>query len=245
MPSYIFWRPKGGLGNQLFQLNYAEYLRQEKSQKVTICDTLVQRGLHTRLLKWKIHDNITEKVVHCKGTQTEKFSLAPFLAKLPIANDYSYYYGVNSIPQKLTAKHNFGYFQSKEYFNVYLKTKFDHSAQIEQPADVVVHMRLTDNNWLEKSIEYYYKELRKVATKRLLICTDDKIKASKILNRLRISQVDFSNGSALDDFKSLCRADYKILSHSSFSWWAARFSNVDAVVVAPPELINLFGPLTP
>ena len=231
----------GGLGNQLFQLNYCEFMKQEKGIDLRISDTLVRKNVHTRLLNWKIHDYIIPNLMKNLETETISFSLAPYLAKSRLLPGFSRYYGVKDFPDALTARHNFGYFQNSVSSNVYLKNNLALGDSYNNADRIVVHLRLTDNNWLDDSIRFYEREIEHVSNKALLICTDDKQKACEILKKIGADDFEFSDGTVEDDFKILCNADHKILSISSFSWWVAKLSSDRSEIVMPEQLAQLFG----
>jgi hypothetical protein len=75
------------------------------------------------------------------------------------------------------------------------------------------------------------RELDPTTTPALLVSNDPDWARANVA--LPTSNVVVTAGTALDDLGSLSCADGIVMSHSTFSWWAARLSGPSAAVVAP------------
>lgn len=114
----------------------------------------------------------------------------------------------------------------------------------------VVHLRFGDylessnrKVYGELSGEFYWKALKCLGAKkesRVLVATDDRDAAYKKLRGVGISNLismrDLQFSSPEDEFMALTLSRNKVISNSTFSWWAGYLSPESSRVVAPSPL---------
>lgn len=219
----------GGLGNQLFQLNKAVELN-NRGYSVTLVNNLVLQNsiIASKILKWKIHDNVLNKVYDVGSVTTKKDVMPILLSKSKMFGYYTKYY--KSEYDVLPTKNMFGYFQKKINMNL-------HSEKFllnKKSSDIVMHIRLTDNNNLVFSKKYYLDIIHKFNLNHIKVVTDDNAGAKKFLDDNTTIHYDIVSSNTLSDFATLRGAKYVIAAPSTFSFWAA-ISNETADKVYVPE----------
>ncbi|MDC7292855.1 alpha-1,2-fucosyltransferase [Butyrivibrio sp. DSM 10294] len=94
-------------------------------------------------------------------------------------------------------------------------------------------------------ISYYEKAIRQLETLRkdltFYVFTDDKEKAQRVIENLELCNAYIISGNAYADFILLNACKYKIISNSTFSFWAAYLSdrqNESALTIAPMFIVK-------
>jgi hypothetical protein len=101
-------------------------------------------------------------------------------------------------------------------------------SEYDEDADVVAHLRLADYVGLgwNLPLDYYRKAIREIGgCRRLWVCTDDARAAQSYLRALtpccKVGAFLVECGDGLREFGLIMHAKRKIISNSTFSWWAA------------------------
>ena len=231
----------GGLGNQLFQLNKAYELK-KSGFDVILIDNLLDPGsfLTKKILGWKIHDNILQKIYNHDIPIKRKKNLLPLAtAKLPFFGNYSSFHKQQYIVGN--SLHLFGYFQDSIILNLKPES-FNLSSDI--PKDTVMHLRLTDNNNMEYSKRYYGRILSSLNKKKLKIVTDDKWAASEIVDTVSDIECEIVSKDAISDFQILATSQILICAPSTYSFWAA-LANDKASKIYVPQIFKRYLKSTP
>ena len=237
----------GGLGNQLFQYAYALHLHQQ-GKKVFIDRTtwFIKTGKSSVRLNSKLFN---ESII----ISTLFFFLSKFDKLISLVredkeyelmsqkknNMFQYYVGCwqhidylkkNSLILKsiFTLKKNYKKF---EYFDRKLSNK-----------SVAIHVRRGDyvNNSLHETVDlnYFLEAINiikeKIENPEFYVFSDD-IKWCKQNFSADFKFVDYLK-SEIDDFEALKLFKHKIISNSTFSWWASYLSlEDDSVIICPKK----------
>jgi hypothetical protein len=234
----------GGLGNNIFQINYGLYLRDVKGFEVIFVDYLTNENCTTKLLGWSVHDRCVKQLFPFLNIERRGSLIQPAVAKIPFLNKYANYVGVHKEMGCVT-RNLFGYFQfgkEKIPLSQILELKEDPKVvNFVDKFDRTVHLRFRDNNWLKSSIEFYESQLKSFRSENILICTDDKESARRIALNSGVARFKISERGVLDDFKALAFSKNICLSPSSFSWWACSLNRRKINVRAPDTVRKEFG----
>jgi len=240
----------GGLGNVLYQINFAYFLK-EKGYEVIINTSLIEKNWLTKIAQWKVHGGTKEAMLYFIGNEFilqnkpqlnifvgfQKNKVLDFIFK-------SKFFG-HAFPQISEIERTkifFGYFQKTHYINGKLKYNFNKNfleyfseelkEKIKNPENVVIHFRVGDKLNDSRFDLDFDRILKNFSFKKLLIISDN----NDPKKFKRFSSYNFeviSGASLLEDFKLIQLAKNKILSRSSFSWWAAELSNKNSTVIEP------------
>ena len=237
--SYNVWL-MGGLGNQLFQINYGYRLR-GLGHEVHFVDTLTKHSLLTKkILSWTIHPYVLDKIIPVECRTLNAFPV--LFAKGNILNQWSNYMGCElsgTLP-----RHIFGYFQCRElHDSVYFEKDISSLLWLDSSdrTDIAAHLRFGDAPNLEQNIKYYISALKKVSDCEVCICTDDKDFAKPFLDENSFNNYYFSEGDLIDDFRVLANASVVIAAPSTFSFWAIKLSAHVKEFYIPKELYAELG----
>ena len=219
----------GGLGNQLFQLNKAIDLI-DRGYNVKLINNLILREsiFASKILKWNIHDNVLQQIYDFGNIVTKKNTIPILMAKAKILDGFSNYYGLEY--DVFPARNMFGYFQSKIKVNL----RYGNFISSKKSSDVVMHIRMTDNNNFDFSRNYYLNVIRNLKMTHVKVVTDDSEGAKKFLERNTKVHYEIISSNTIDDFSALRGAKVVISAPSTFSFWAA-ISNETAEKVYVPE----------
>lgn len=248
----------GGLGNNLFQLNLAHELV-AFGLNVKINTGLLEGGnLISKILGWTDHrsHNLLDELGLLKSfelieTPPILILILGYLSKIFRRKFFNVkFYGLE-LPERRHAAggHYFGYYHnidlSNQKFAIELKNGINNAMQKRQyiwkdisdvrSTAMVVHMRggdfvmdsknLLDSKFYSDALELIDRSI----TPDLLIATNDRNYAAKMLG-LRVLRFT-SSRDALDDFIIISQAKSKILSNSTFAWWAAEIGSLDSMVI--------------
>lgn len=241
----------GGLGNVLYQLNFGYHLK-DLGFKVILNISLLESNWITKVFNWKVHNGTISAMNYfidndfiiqnkpgvqlvsaiLKSSAIAKLSKSKYFGHdFPTTDDieiynifFGYYQNTTFISQKL--KYNF----SKCYKNT-LKSEFLHS--IKEQETFVIHFRGGDKSTDLNFRTNYKHALKKVSAKKVFIITDDIQSAQKLIKEFNCLTRIISNDNMLEDFLIIQLAKNKILSRSSFSWWAAEMSDPNCTIIEP------------
>ena len=236
----------GGLGNVLFQLNYA-WMLAEFGYKILICTKLIENKKIFKLFKWVNHDSysviknieLLEKFTCQSGTWVDIIFL--YLSKILKRKIFKH---LNLKHEKIRLEEVrdgitvAGYFQSnveiQKKFIEYTKIKFLKINSFEKNIDknnVVLHYRGGDyfSNNLNiisyKGLGFIINNFNKVN-----VVTNDKKSfdrdVSKFFNNTKF---EIRNGSVVNDFLYIMNHNIIISSNSTFCWWASELSEAEII----------------
>ena len=251
---------KGGFGNQLFQLSFANYLRSKGVNVRINLDFYRNLGTNTPrelILPLSFFDFESQNYFSKKIFNINLFlANSSVIKKLRLQSTFENYKltkddeNLNKIISKIV--HFDGYWKSMEYieysrefiFNSVSKNENIKNGLTERTELAMVHVRRGDfieNGW-DLDINYYEKSLYGLGKKiKYDIFTDDPIwvKNKKIFkNAVNIySKNDLPGNEKIDTimtFSEMLKYKHFILSNSSFAFWAAFLkSEGDSYVTVP------------
>lgn len=234
----------GGLGNQLFQINFGYYLIKKYNFKINFNSYLCEKNYFTNyLLRWKIH-NFNCVNIFDNFYPYSKDNIIPALASRIKNKKYSYF-SKYKWPDSFYRNY-FGYFQSKK--NLY-KIWFKNELIIRKdlfntrldPNVITVHIRLTDSETINENINYYNKILDKYKNQNLRVITDDTQTTKVLLNKHGINNIKLTSNTALEDFTVLLNSEIIAIAPSTFSWWGAMLSDSIKKVIISKQLYDKLG----
>jgi hypothetical protein len=249
----------GGLGNNLFQLNLA-YRLYEIGFSVLLNEAFLKTNLFTnKILKWKSHDSssfLRNLPTYRSLTKTKHASLYELvnlgLLKIASARDKNLLLDTPNIYESIPSI-LWGYFHLQNEpsrlliseIQSTLLSMLQNSPNLKaiidkinsHPTSVLAHVRGQDfsdprNNILMKT-DYYTRALKKY--KVVYVVSDDHALAHNILNPINARVVHIHGTTSWEDFCILAFARCKILSNSTFSWWAAEVSPKYDFIAEPSQ----------
>lgn len=246
----------GGLGNQLFQLSFAIYLKNLVSNK-TFLDI-----------------NEFEYINHHSGFQLSKllkidFPLLNFLEHIKfkffkrLSSRSNFYLkqnekSANKIPSKdkiYQSRYFDGYWQNLtmvdsviEELISYLKP-IDHGKLKILDNYIAIHVRrgdylldedmylnICDKNYYKKAVNYFEDNLK---NPKFFIFSDDIDWCKSNFSFIKNHEFIDYNKSALEDFILMIGFKNKIISNSTFSWWSAMLNSQSKIIIAPKVWNNI------
>lgn len=234
----------GGLGNQLFQVNFGYYLIKKHNLKVNFNTYLCENNYFTNyVLRWKIHNFNCENIFDNFYTYSKR-NIIPALASKINNKKYSYF-SKYEWPDCLY-KNYFGYFQSKKnldniWFKNDLMIKQDLYKKNIDPNQIIIHIRLSDSETINENITYYNEILNKYKNHNLKIITDDIKNTRVLLSKHGINSIELSNKSSLEDFSVLLNSEIIAIAPSTFSWWGAMLNNKIKKIIISKQLYDKLG----
>lgn len=127
-----------------------------------------------------------------------------------------------------------GYFGSEKYFEHckgLIRYYFTMKDLCKPYKDcILVHYRNykdTATNMLKLDREYYLNSLKRMPNKRIIVITDSIEVAKKTIGE----DFEYISNTPIIDFYLLAKAEYLVMSNSTFSWWGAWLSG--AKTIAP------------
>lgn len=252
----------GGLGNVLFQINYAHNLKDHGFDVVLNVYLLRENFITKNVLGWSSHDTLSslhalDLISSFKVEERPSiYFIFGFLSKFFRNRIFNcQYFGLISPDFKiLKATHLFGYFHIKNPINSRFVTmvkraieKKLHHPDLRRAKENlmkignswVIHIRggdykLDQNFTLD--INYYIEATNNKTD--FYIVTNDRKYSKEVMSNLNLKFHFVSSSNALEDFIILVMSDKKILANSTFSWWAAEFGNSDSLVIQREPFYN-------
>lgn len=230
----------GGLGNQLFQYAFG------KTQMLngisvyftnsSYSDDKIEKQVWKRnynLDKFKIEDiRLKDSVKHIRFIKESNKGYDPKLLKQDACFFHGYwqyldYYQANKALWKQL-------FQIKEEF--YIDSYLKYKDMITNSMSVAVHVRRGDylllNAQYAQPFSYYFKAMQEIKGKYFIFSDDIEWCKEKFLPEYFTGDITFVEGNAeYLDFELLRLCKHKILSASTFSWWAAFLNDAGTVIV--------------
>lgn len=236
----------GGFGNVLFQLLAQEALL-KRGELVYIVPTLTQKNVFTKILKWKIHEELYRDIIDSNKMKkygiiksTIIVTLAYISRHLNIRFKFATFYDTFLTKNEEYAKNIFGYFQHPRFLSsnkeslLQLGKVLFNKYSLNDKYPIVVHYRRGDSVWAQKHANYYHEVrlLLKEEKENVLIVTDDLLACKDYFES--IANCSFvSSKNAIDDFKYMLSAQKLICAPSTFSWWAAHSLPLDTRIIMP------------
>lgn len=247
----------GGLGNVLFQINYAHNLKDRGFDVALNVYLLRENFITKKLLGWSIHDThsslmaldlISSFELEDKISIFFFFGLLSKYVRKRIFN--CQFFGLISPDcKKLKVTHLFGYFHIKNPINSgfiaiakrAIEKRLDHpdSKCVKENlrqigSSWVIHIRggdyKLDQNFSLNS-DYYIKAIND--ENNFYVVTNDQEFSKKALSELNLKFNFVASNSALDDFIIITLSRKKIISNSTFSWWAAEIGSENSLIIQP------------
>lgn len=250
--SKIICRIYGWLGNQLFQINALLNLKIHSEKNINyfldlsgLNDYEIGRDYEVNKL-FNFDFKKTNSIIN-KLRLAKIFKLKTKL--ITFVNDLNY---VN-LSQKKINSHNIyldGYFQNIPSIEsesiMLLKKKFLGNSKIQ--CDAIIHIRGSDfltNKKYKFDVNKYYKnalsELSKhYKNKNIHVITDDNNYSISILDKIQSDyKFIYTSMNLVDDFSMIVNANFKIISTSTFSFWAALMGEDKSnLIIAPKTWFN-------
>lgn len=255
----------GGLGNQLFQYSFGEFLKKETNEEVIyvnafgVCDL---SNLPLSAFNCVLSQNSTGKYFSNYFNGSYRFNrkvlqFLPFLSNKIIVENLREAFSKNSLQYILFD----GYWQDLSFidFNRYalqalftlrdetILTQTDFSDLINNcDAAVSIHIRRTDflassyHNVL--TLEYYQKAMHQIVERvqnPIFFIFSDEIFWAK--NNFSLNKNTYfvssqnSHQSMLTDFHLMSICKHHIIANSTFSWWPAWLNNHEDKIVIAPK----------
>jgi hypothetical protein len=149
-----------------------------------------------------------------------------------------------------------GYFQTYKYFDLSEKSKpqlievtqwyKDQLILMEEKKPIVIHFRGGDyfthkNTFGVLHENYYIKSMEVLSSKAdekdIYVFSDDLRAAKKSLNFLNTHRITWVQppveATAFESLLLMSQGSAIIISNSTFSWWAAKFSSLGTIIIAP------------
>lgn len=227
---------QGGFGNTLFQL-VAFLIMSNQIQSCYLVTVLTKKNLFTKLLGWKIHDNLYPDLLNSMKIETRSLKFIQILthmilgkiSKVSKRSLFGVYFFPDELNTALFDNVNFGYYQSKSFLqsnrfyvlelgkNIYHTYRND---KIKLKTGIAVHIRLGDSIWAKEHYGYYEKviSILKQINKPFTVITDS-IADAKILFE-KFENVEYQCNSAKHDFSLMLSANTLFMAPSTFSYWA-------------------------
>jgi len=250
---------QGGFGNVLFQLVHYLSLKNKGYNSVFI-DTLTKKNLITKLLGWKIHDQIYLDVFKDLGVVVQKQSILKTALimvfgkisqrlKTPVCSIYFFSESFKD-SYLTTSKHLFGYFQSRRYLESNQKEVQQIAKALQRlymsnkhrAPYVAVHYRYGDSVWAKEHEEYYLTIKQNIKEKsNVIVLTDSKDRAKEFFKDLKVRSLKVMSNTPILDFSYMLGAKELYCAPSTFSWWASHSMKKDSEVYSPKFLLNKLG----
>lgn len=255
---------QGGFGNQLFQLNFANYLK-EKGNTVKISSRLINKDI-AGVTKRKVllplnYFNLSEVNTFEYNNLTALIKIQnKSIYKKNFQQRFGYFKGYDLTISDLKSRNYFiGYWKNLKYLdkeftiNALSNNKMINKStrQLPDPGSTMLHVRRGDylaNGW-ELPLNFYQKSINHireyVENFYFDIFTDDLdfVKSQKMFSRVNnIYSKDNSskNDDTLETFSKMLNYKNFIVGNSSFSFWPAYINSTitSRVVVAEPWFKN-------
>ena len=243
----------GGLGNQMFQYSYGEYLKSNglnvyhdyflwltlNKKKLRIKELNIQLRSASKLLI--IIFGIFERMRYSTFVLFEKKAYQKQeIGRGNLLYYVGYWQNVNYLlKNKDILKRHFAYNINNKKVNEFTNTINNNS--------VAIHVRRGDyvNNKVHETIgvNYFKKAVKEILSlvdnPQFFILSDDISWCKKNLLVPKCIYIDFTS-SEIEDFEIIKRCNHKIISNSSFSWWAAFLGETErSITICPKKWTNV------
>ena len=247
----------GGLGNQLFQICFALYLSEHSRDETTV-DYLTNTSLLAHGVG-RLPDILTHVALETYDCKYPKLYKAQVKASMLRRSLIKRLKIESNRPTDRTISHSknrvfAGYWQddSRLYpqYAMLASLIADKFGVVGNGLNTV-HMRFGDyknkknfHKYHQLDADYYFDAFSHVSadggTPKFTIISDQPEHAKTVLSQARFADFDieFSNGSAWEDFMTLSGSRSIIASNSTFCWWAAVIANRTghlAKLIAPKD----------
>lgn len=246
----IFYQ--GGLGNQLFQYAFGQYLR-KKTYNIVFSDIILRKNFY----------NVTKRdyrLQYLEDKVSTNYLDLPYIAANQSFFKKSKKIYIEGSPNEEVEKilcagtsHLLGYFQSSFYIDhIWESEKTKFKSWLKRPIYLpekyaAVHLRLKDylnpdNKLIFGSLSktYFTNILTRaefIDIKNLYVVSDSLLEAERLIQSLDLPHLDIyvKNFDEMEHFKILVHSNITVLSNSSFSWWGGYLSNkfTNSLVFAP------------
>ena len=252
----IIVRVYGGLGNQLFQINFGHFLHEKFNQKVYFDFSFFKtQGVRKPLVKSILNDinqppkHITKSFIKFKSFRLNqlynklfnKNYLTEFDPKIQIDENQNYFFDGYWQDQSYLSKDNIQFQKVK-----FSKVAKDYLDQIQQSKNSIsIHIRRTDyltrkNIKIFKILDqdYYLKAINLITKEckkdyKIFVFSDD-IKWAETNLKFDLETTYIQNTDELEDFNLMMNCQHNILANSTFSWWAAYLKkNKNGQIIGP------------
>jgi hypothetical protein len=265
---YLF----GGLGNMLFQLNYA-YRLMQAGNDVELNFFLGRSSFFVNnLLKWTTHGS--ENVI-LDMDLVDSFSVTMKISALSLINlalsksSLSRFSNLRWVGHSTPPIPNYplkirsspvGYFQFNNPTSPLLAKKIayfadshilkDKSRALPNlissinscPDSILIHVRggdfLNTNASTNCSLPYEYYSNALNEYRNVYVVSNDHAYARELLSPLKSNLIQVRTSSVIDDFCLILKAKRKLLSNSTFSWWAAECGMACDTIIEPYKFYN-------
>lgn len=244
-------RLAGGLGNQIFQVSSAILLANKiRSKKIyyypdALGNYKIGRGL-------QVFDFFDFSKISIEFEKISSTVLKSRIAKLLSFNlPCNIFVSDNNFQCALKGENRFVYFMDGYFQTSLQQTDFDDELSLLRSSftsvgssslhGCLIHIRGGDFikiGWNQVSSRLYYKKSiefmqKKCGFSTFKVITDDRIYAKSLLDSIGID-FSFLGGSLHEDFYLIGSHRYRILSSSTFAFWASALGdNSDSAVIAP------------
>ena len=234
MSKYALVDLKGGLGNQIFQMSFAYYLKNLGFNVFLDTTFFYSNHKFPRKLEFDLSE-LGFRVTKLKSNFVFKLNKSLFweddsfeIEDLKFYNRFVGYY------------QNFKYLEESKFF---IKNKLHLTSNIQNNDVAALHIRRTDYKIIDQMLSdiYYEKAINKLLdiNKELQfdIFTDDaNINLDeKIFKNIRNIYKPIENESSIETLKKMINYKYYITANSSFSAIAAFFSEIGNKIIIYPE----------
>jgi hypothetical protein len=257
----IIVRVYGGLGNQLFQINFGNFLHEKFNQDVhfdfSFFKTKGKRKPLVRSILKEINQppkNITKRFIKFNSFRLNqlynkifnKNYFTEFDPKIQIDENQNYFFDGYWQDQKFLTKDSIQFQKVK-----FSKTTKDYLDQIQaSKKSISIHIRRTDY-LTKKNIkifrildqDYYLKAINLISKEsnanfKIFVFSDNIKWAEKNL-KFDLETTYIQNTDELEDFNLMMNCQHNILANSTFSWWAAYLKkNKRGLIIGPKIWYN-------
>jgi len=254
---------QGGLGNQIYQYNFALLLAKRLKTEIFVNDEIIRRGnFLNELTKVGIEHKrlhaISGYILYITCSIVYKFNLQKY-----INSKYVYFYldpqtGYDPEVERIGSKIIFlnGYFQNHDYIlenlqdiqNMIHDSISKDSRNQLTSNQVCVHVRRGDyldtNNkdiFSKLDFDYYFKAMNLIASKQgeellFKIFSNDIEYCKSSFEQVTYKLVFIENSDPVDDFKEMIQCSHFIIANSTFSLLASIYSKaVGNFIIAPSQ----------
>ena len=247
-------KAKGRLGNQMFQYAFAIAAAQKLSTRFVYLSSREDQvilGRYFTLRSFEFLRHAINKLVWLTTYTFRSCTTRDFTNPVDVRAVYDELFDHSLI---------YGYFQSADYFadvsgrireyysikQKYKKEFWSKYSRLNTKKYIAVHVRRTDyQSFGDESMggaglclpdSYYYhclSKIKNIQNYELFFVSDDPEYVKNNFNSFL--NLHFDTNSEIVDFQLLMNADILIISHSSFSWWAAFLNKKPKKIVFAPK----------